>query len=348
MTLDTNTVTSCDAVPPTPTASITIVKDADPDTPQDFQFTGDLGNFVLDDDPVSGTPRQLTFTVDPGSHTVVEPALGPGAESYDLESIVCSGGATAVNLTQRRVLIDVEDGDEVTCVFLNQLTGPPPPPPPGDATITIVKEADPDTPQDFQFTGDLGPFVLDDDPLSATPRQLTFTVDPGSYTVTEPALGPGAEPYDLESITCTGGVTAVHLTMRGVEIDVAAGDQVTCVFVNTREGPPPPPPPGQASITIVKETEPDSAQNFEFTGDLGKFVLDDDLLSATPRQLTFNVDPGTYTVAESQLAGWDLDSITCTGGSVVVNLAKRQVVITVDPGQTLTCVFVNQAEVIPP
>ena len=49
--------------------------------------------------------------------------------------------------------IDLDDGETVTCTFTNTQR----------STIVIVKDAVPDGPQDFGFTGDLGAFTLDDD-----------------------------------------------------------------------------------------------------------------------------------------------------------------------------------------
>jgi hypothetical protein len=115
---------------------------------------------------------------------------------------------------------------------------------------------------------------------------------------------------------------------------------VTCVFVNTARVVPPP-PPDKGSIRIVKDTIPDGPRNFEFTGDLGTFILDDDPLSATPRQRRFNLDPGTYTISEAGVAAFLLDRIRCTGGQTTVDLAQRRVTIRVRAGDVVTCVFVN-------
>src|SRR4030095_8351208 len=63
------------------------------------------------------------------------------------------------------------------------------------------------------------------------------------------------------------------------------------------------------SITIVKDAEPNSAQAFGFTGDLGNFDLADD---GGGNSTTFtDLAPGPYDVAETVPADWTLGSIVC-------------------------------------
>ncbi len=97
------------------------------------------------------------------------------------------------------------------------------------------------------------------------------------------------------------------------------------------------------TIVIVKDSQPDSAQVFRFTGGLGSFTLDGDANPATPSQRTFTVAPGTYAVAESATVGWNLAGIACAdpdGGSST-SIPNRTASIDLDAGETVTCTFTN-------
>jgi hypothetical protein len=124
--------------------------------------------------------------------------------------------------------------------------------------IIIVKDADPNGLQDFQFTGDLGDFTLDDDagvvgaqdPPHDT--EIFLGIDPGQYSITEQDT-PG---WDLASITCTGteiqsgGAFPPDVTQDGSTIDITVelDQEVRCVFLNTEVTEP--------ALTIDKECTP--------------------------------------------------------------------------------------------
>ena len=95
------------------------------------------------------------------------------------------------------------------------------------------------------------------------------------------------------------------------------------------------------TITIVKDAQPNSSQSFDFTGSLGNFSLVDDGTSSNTK--SFTKDPGNYTVTENSTSHWDLDSVTCVGGSDT-NTNKRNAVINLKAGENVTCTFVNKAE----
>jgi len=98
--------------------SITIVKDAVPDHSQLFEFTGDLGNFPLDDDGVGD--NSITFTgLAAGSYNVAE--IVPAG--WDLADITCNApdGQTMVNLADASATIDLDPGEGIMCTFKNKL-----------------------------------------------------------------------------------------------------------------------------------------------------------------------------------------------------------------------------------
>ncbi|QQS34416.1 MAG: carboxypeptidase regulatory-like domain-containing protein [Acidobacteriota bacterium] len=114
---------------------IEIIKDAQPDTTQTFLFTavgpGATGNFTLDDDgdntnTYSNTQAFANLTNFGNGHevTVTESA---DILPYSLSQIVCTsdpGGGTGTNnntisIPQRQVVITLEEGEFVTCTFIN-------------------------------------------------------------------------------------------------------------------------------------------------------------------------------------------------------------------------------------
>jgi hypothetical protein len=191
--------------------SITIVKETNPDGGTGFDFSGDLGNFGLDDDDGQ------TFTdLSAGDYDVTE-AVPTG---WDLDSVVCTGGDS--DPISNGVRIHLDSGEAIICTFTNVQQ-------PG--SITIVKETDPDGGTGFDFSGNLGNFGLDDD------DSQTFTdLSAGDYDVTE-AVPTG---WDLDSVVCTGGDS--DPISNGVRVHLDPNEAILCTFTNNEGGGPPPLP----------------------------------------------------------------------------------------------------------
>ena len=88
---------------------------------------------------------------------------------------------------------------------------------------------------------------------------------PGTYNVTESVTS----GFDLTDVTCTGDDTADTDDNATAVIDLDPGENITCTYTNTQRG----------SITIIKNTVPDGAQDFAYTttgSGLSGFSLDDD------------------------------------------------------------------------
>ncbi|MCH8051900.1 MAG: hypothetical protein IIC86_07775, partial [Chloroflexi bacterium] len=101
--------------------SVTIVKDAIPNDPQDFSFTGDLGSFLLEDDGDEGDElaSSMTFTgLVAGSYAVTETV----AAGWTLTGLSCVGDTDSGSvITSPTVTIDVDSGEDITCTFTNTL-----------------------------------------------------------------------------------------------------------------------------------------------------------------------------------------------------------------------------------
>ena len=315
--------------------SITIVKDAIGDDPQDFGFsaTGGLApsSFSLDDDADPTLSNQRVYTgLLPGTFTVTE---GSDPTGWQLTDIVCTGGGPNTTDAGRTATIGLDPGENVTCTFTNTQGG----------TVTVIKDAVPNSPQDFGFTttGGLSPstFTLDDDGAPPLSNQRVFADRlPGTYTVTEDADPSG---WQLTDLVCTGGGLDTSVAGRTATIGLDPEESVVCTFTNTEEG----------SITIALDTVPDDRQDFEFTATgltPSAFTLDDDgdlpFPSSTSDTRVFSgVLPGTYDVIESVPLLWQLASIVCVdpdSGSTG-NAGTFTATVDLDAGEVVTCTFTN-------
>jgi hypothetical protein len=341
------------------TGGITIIKDAVPNSEQDFAFTAtgdDVANFILDDDGTDLNPlssSQVFPGLDDGVRTITEtPVVG-----WTLSNIACTGATTSIVTVgaaggfdpgDTAVTIDINDDENVTCTFTNTQQG----------SITIVKDAVPDDLQDFAFTtvgAGVQNFDLDDDGINVNTLSNTRAFSglvPGARTITEtPVVG-----WTLSSIICTGATTSV-VTIgaaggfdpgdTAVTINLAPGENVNCTFTNTRQ---------PSSITIVKDAVPNDAQDFAFTtagAGLQSFDLDDDGNNANTLSNTeafSGLAPGVRTVTETPAAGWTLSNIICTGATnstVTIgavggfNAGDTSVTINLAPGEDVSCTFTN-------
>ena len=297
-----------------------VVKDAQPDDPQDFSFTAGGGlspsSFQLDDDgdDSNGLARSRLFdAVPPGSGYSISEASVPGWDT----TATCSDGSPPSN-------IDVGPSELVTCTFTNRSRG----------SITLNLDTRPDGPQDFSFTttGGLSPssFQLDDDGDNGNelPSTLSFPdLSAGQYSIDQtPVAGWVQEEGD-----CSNGSPVS-------DIDLAPGEDITCtIAMSTR-----------AKIVAVKDTRPNAQQDFGFTAGGGlspsSFQLDDNGVEtdALPSRRTFIVDPGSgYSVVEAgPPVGWEMISATCSDGSPTTN-------IDVVAGEAVTCTFVNVGHRLP-
>ena len=179
-----------------------------------------------------------------------------------------------------------------------------------DSKIIVVKQTDPDGDQtQFDFTTSYGsPFMLSDGQSNDS-----GDLGPGTYAVTEAAEA----GWDLESATCDDGSAPIS-------IGLSAGETVTCTFTNEKD----------AFIIVEKQTDPNGdPQVFDFTTNYGPpFSLSDGGSNNSG-----DLDPGTYSVGESVPAGWDLESVVCSDRSLPS-------AISLQAGETVTCVFTNEKD----
>ena len=274
-----------------------------------FNFTSNtLGNFSLTTSSGTASTTFSNLDVD-----LTYDATETVPAGWDLTSATCDSGETLDS-------IDLEPGETVTCTFTNTRRG--------HIIVDKVTLPSGDT-QNFAFTtmgsGYTG-FNLTD---AAAPNDQELV--PGTYSVTETVPA----GWDLTGLSCTDPSGAPAIAGNKATINLAAGETVHCTFTNTKRG----------SIQIVKDAVPNDAQDFAFTTTgtgISAFNLDDDSNATLPNSKTFsNLIPGSYSVTEGAVAGWDLTGLTCNDANGTTSLGTRTASITLDPGENVTCSFTN-------
>ncbi len=128
-------------------------------------------------------------------------------------------------------------------------------------------------------------------------------------------------------------------------VTLEPGDTVTCTFDNTQRGQ-----------IVVNKTIADGAavgdallQTFDFDVDgvsaVGAVITDEtvtldgngDDADGNLSSASYEVRPGSYSVAETLPADWQLDSVVCTD-------AQDPAALTVVPGATIECTFTNSPD----
>lgn len=317
--------------------------DEDPNTTE-FGYTKSFSTdpsssdtFTLMDDGV----QDYEDTVLIGSgYTVDETTVGPG---YEFDSVNCdaSTGVTPV-ITGSLVTFAIDaDTDVLDCTYFNRAL----------ANLTFVKQAERDDGTEFDYTttGGLDPDVFT---LLDGGSQPYEGLAPSTYGATEDV----PDGWNLQSQDCDNGDTADAVTL-------AAGDDVTCTFVNVIErgaieivktrkhqanggaGDP------HAGVTFTITNETNGTNTDVVTGADGTVCLDDLPVSALD---------GDYTVTETVPSGYVADGdeaklVTVTEGTcagtpnqvMFANTPLTNVTVSVDsivPGGTASTISCTDAD----
>lgn len=207
-----------------PVGSITVMKDAQPDHEQDFGYVLNPGfeEFVLDDDADSLFSNMQTFADLPaGEYTVTEGLVS----GWELESVTCTSNQRSLLPTTEPIrTIDLQPGEHVGCTFTNVAK---------NSSLTIIKDAVPDSAQDFGYAmngAGFVEFVLDDDTDPLLSNTASFTSLPaGEYTVTE-GLVPG---WALSGVSCVSNFESVSVTTEPIRsLSLEPGEAMICTFTN--------------------------------------------------------------------------------------------------------------------
>jgi choice-of-anchor A domain-containing protein/LPXTG-motif cell wall-anchored protein len=221
------TTISCGEPEPEPEARLTLVKEV----VNDDGGTAGPGDWTLSATPandpdgaisgVTGHPSVTGAAVTPGDWTLAESG---GPEEYVAGEWTCDGGDVADGV------VTLADGDDVTCVVVNDDDGPGPEP---GAWLTLVKEVVNDDggtaePTDWTLSATRG-----EDRLSGVTGEIEDVgVAPGRWTLAEHG-GPGG--YVAGAWRCDRG------SLAGDVVTIPRGARVTCTVVNDDRGPRPDP-----------------------------------------------------------------------------------------------------------
>nr|ART39151.1 H139 [uncultured bacterium] len=232
--------------------------------------------------------------------------------------------------------------------------------------IRIIKDTQPNSPTLFGFTDNSQICDVPDLEDDGVGNGNDFTcppIPPGAYVITED--DPAPLGYELTNIVCTTTETAIDTTTvdipnRTANIDLDPNETVTCTFTNE--------PTDTGTITIIKDTVPNSGTNFAFTENIpGCTVgpLEDDGVGMGNIVTCDDVPVGLYTVTEDDPGplGYALIGLVCTsefpnaaapassagGGKLVsfqplsftTNLLTRTASIDLEPFEEVTCTFTN-------
>jgi hypothetical protein len=306
---------------------------------QSFDFTVKKSGSTIDAFSLTDAdPTQKTSGLDTGTYRIEEAAVGAFTTTAKCRGGGFAAGADYIPGTDFSLTV----GDQIVCTFVNTDATPASAPP----TIRVDKVTiPPDQADVFSFKIE-GPatfatqtFSLADDSASHDTGTLTDLSAPYKITETAP---PG---WALTGATCrrqNAGVGTVFSYISGHDLTVNAGDEITCTFVNTLGVSSS--QKGCITVDVVTVTPPSSAgQLFNFTTAGGPSALNDmfSLKDADAPHQTCDLDPGTYTVSQTPVAGW-FTTATCEGGPFGSGAAYTSGSnITLGAGDQVSCTFTN-------
>ncbi len=314
-------------------AKLTVVKDAVPNDPQDFDFTAAIdnavatpdtrfpANFKLDDDSDGTLLNQQSWDkLSPGTYVITEGSLPAG---WTLEDIVLtgSGGTLTRDLVNRKATIVLAGNADATVTFKNTAFVA--------LKLTKVVSGGGSLPVDWTMTA-VGPAGA---PGYSKPGNHTV-FEPiwanAQYTLGETAPAGQADNYTAGAWRCDKGVTPNAQN----QITVPAGTtDVTCTITNTRKA---------AALKLTKVVSGG-----------GSLPVDWTMTAVGPAGAPGYSKPGNHTVFEPISAGlvytlgeiapagqadnYTAGSWSCVNGTM--NDAKTTV--TVAAGEQATCTITN-------
>lgn len=224
-------------------------------------------------------------------------------------------------------------------------------PPPTSGTIVIRKETRTDQPatQTFNFDGNLsfnqgglfGLRVQNGNPASQTFYRAETDPTDEPWTVREQVPG-GWRLADLDCAAAGSSTAAIDLAAATAEIDLVAGDVITCTYVNELDPP--------AGDLFLRKLTRDGIGSFDFTvrptgggaGAEAEATTEDEGVAVAAEPSPLTLSPGRYRLDErlpqSQRGRWRLDDVICDG-QVLPNPEEAEVEIT--DGAGATCTFEN-------
>ena len=285
---------------------------------------GQTGSFTVTGVPsgtlsVGGT--LVVGDLEPGTYTTTEVDPAP---DFDVTAVRCDDGdqgtASSGDPQTRTAVINLDASETVTCTFTNTQRG----------SLVIAGRTEPDgAAGQVRYTGvPSGTIPANDGTL------VVANLQPGTYTSTQ--VDPAPE-FDLTAVDCDDGASATTSAgdpgTRSAIFNLDPGEMVTCTFVNTR----------RATAVVAAAVEPAGPESsFLFTG------VPSGTISAGGTLVVEGLVPGTYTTTEADPApDFELAAVECDDGASATTSAgdpgTRSAIFNLDPGETVTCTFLNAA-----
>jgi len=283
-----------------------------------FGFSGSAGIAPFVIATSAGTGQASIENLNAGTYAITELAP-PG---WDLTGLSCADPTndSTVSLANGTATINLASGENVTCTYTNTRR----------ASITVIKTTVGGD-GTFSFTGPQSPanpggtFQIT---TSGGSGQVVLTnLVPGNYSVAEVA----PSGWDLSNLSCTDPSGGTSTTGSAANIGLAAGENVTCTFTDTKRG----------AIVVQKQALGGDA-TFDFTG-TQTFSITTAGGSGQDVATFASIAPGAYTITESALAHWSLTGLSCADPSndSTTSIGTRTATVNVAAGETVVCTFTN-------
>lgn len=307
-----------------PTGSITIVKIANPEGEQEFDFVPSFDDeFVLTDDGESDDYLMTFENVSTGEHTVTETV----PEDWSITSIVCDDSDSTVDVQTGIATIQVAENEHVTCTFTNTKI----------STIIVKKITVPSgDAETFTFTGNLTGEISHDGTL-----ENNVWSEGGPYPVTESEK----EGWDLTDISCDDENSIGDIETNTATFNVEAGETVTCAFTNTK----------RASFSLEKFSDPEEGEfQFDLTGPEQDGIPAQYVFNPINPRGAWNLDnllSGLYSLSETILVPSDWtgsQNIACSGdiGNSSSGSVASPFEFTLNPGEDMSCTVNNTKDAL--
>lgn len=181
--------------------------------------------------------------------------------------------------------------------------------PAAQAELTIVKDAQPNKPFNFRFTGDLGDFQLDNaqpDDGDAYGESQTFTLSGGTggvpVTIREEMPG----NWHLAEISCDPAANAtLDLANQQVSVSLAADEAVRCTFTNRKRSIIRAWLYDDANGNARRESDEPAREGWTVRlYDMAQTLVAEQVTNSLGKVSFTGVAPGNYTVCEALPQGW--------------------------------------------
>jgi Prealbumin-like fold domain len=296
--------------------SITVIKDATPNGPTSFSFTGSpapLSNFSLVDDGTSANTQVFGNIKNFQTYTVNETPIPSG---WAFDAISCSvtspnGGSFSTSSTT--TTIDMHEGENYTCTYTNHQQ-------PG--TLIVKKHVVNDNggtknAGDFTLHVKNGGSDVSGSPAAGSESGTSYTLDAGSYVVSENAPPSGYTQTGISGdCDSSGNVTVVPGQTKTCTItndDIAPKLHLRKVVINDNGG---------------TKTVADFNLNADGSGS-------NDLTGTSPVDSGAGLQTDTWALSESGPAGYSASAWNCVGGN------QNGANISVGIGGEATCTITN-------